>query len=218
MQFTDNIQNRGRNLTKRFPDYTVEFLGIGEGPEHFAHLGCCSQGALFIRKDVLDDSYRSSDYVKSCQCDSSSSCKGQTVESKLQCTCLCALCLPDVSVGVCTYLSHNISQKAYRPMKMCLDKSQSNNKLDFWSTGSPLGSDMVNKSYNIFYKVIRSVHYLHEIDSGLDKDRLVATLKYRVRTFSRLSSRFYVEEREQCEIPLKDLIYGDVEMSVDEVG
>lgn len=103
-------------------------------------------------------------------------------------------------------------------MKMGLKKSQSDYKLDFWSTGSCLDGAEVNKSHNIFYKAIRSVRYLHEVDSGLDEDRLVDTLKYRVRTFSTLNSRFYVEERQQCEIPLRDLIYGDVEMSVDEVG
>lgn len=101
---------------------------------------------------------------------------------------------------------------------MCLKKSQSDYyKLDFWST--PLDSDVViNESYNIFYKIIHSVQYLHETDSKLDRDRLVDTLKYRVRTFSRLNSRFYVEERERCEIPLQDLIYGEIEISVAEVG
>lgn len=35
----------------RYPDYMVNFYGIGRGPEEHEHLGCVSQMAVFVRRD-----------------------------------------------------------------------------------------------------------------------------------------------------------------------
>lgn len=43
------------NIIERFPSYVVRFDGIGYGPVGFEAIGCCSQLAVFIRKDICDN-------------------------------------------------------------------------------------------------------------------------------------------------------------------
>lgn len=47
----EEFQDWANNICTRYPDYSVIFTGIGSAPEGFDHLGCCSQMAVFIRKD-----------------------------------------------------------------------------------------------------------------------------------------------------------------------
>lgn len=42
------------HICVRFPDYCVQFHGIGQPPEGSEKLGCVSQMGLFIRKDFLE--------------------------------------------------------------------------------------------------------------------------------------------------------------------
>lgn len=46
--------HRGYNICKQFPNYKVDFYGIGPGPSGTEQLGCCSQMALFVRDDFLE--------------------------------------------------------------------------------------------------------------------------------------------------------------------
>ncbi|XP_077302868.1 hen1 methyltransferase [Arctopsyche grandis] len=39
------------NVIARYPNYAVEYIGIGSGPEETKELGCCSQMALFVHKN-----------------------------------------------------------------------------------------------------------------------------------------------------------------------
>lgn len=48
------FQDWCNNICARFPDYCVQFHGIGKSPEGFESLGCCSQLGLFIRKEYLE--------------------------------------------------------------------------------------------------------------------------------------------------------------------
>ena len=48
------FQDWCNNICVRFPDYCVQFHGIGKAPEQFEHLGSCSQLGFFIRKDFLE--------------------------------------------------------------------------------------------------------------------------------------------------------------------
>lgn len=59
---------RALNISERFPCYVVRFDGIGLGPIGSEDVGCCSQLAAFIRKDICDNF--NNDSVKS-TCDSS---------------------------------------------------------------------------------------------------------------------------------------------------
>ncbi|KAK5649559.1 hypothetical protein RI129_000588 [Pyrocoelia pectoralis] len=43
------------NIVTRFPNYTVSFRGIGQGPSGTEHLGCCSQMAIFIKNEKEDE-------------------------------------------------------------------------------------------------------------------------------------------------------------------
>ncbi|KAB0800814.1 hypothetical protein PPYR_06553 [Photinus pyralis] len=45
----------GNNIVTRFPNYSVSFKGIGEGPAGTDHLGCCSQMAIFIKNENEED-------------------------------------------------------------------------------------------------------------------------------------------------------------------
>jgi small RNA 2'-O-methyltransferase len=50
----DEFKDWAENICARFPNYSVLLTGIGKGPENSAHLGCCSQMAVFIRKDLIE--------------------------------------------------------------------------------------------------------------------------------------------------------------------
>lgn len=43
---------RATKIISRYPDYSVQFDGIGAGPFGTEQLGCCSQMAIFYRKDM----------------------------------------------------------------------------------------------------------------------------------------------------------------------
>ncbi|XP_066252542.1 uncharacterized protein Hen1 isoform X2 [Euwallacea similis] len=213
----------GTNIIQRFPDYSVEFHGIGEGPSNYKNLGCCSQAAVFIKKDMLYESYISSVDVKSCQCDNNSPCKGPIVECKLLCNCLCTFCLPDISVGVCTYLSCNLTEAgAYRPMKSCPGASKSIKHLNpFWDFTTraflaPKEED-IHKSTNIFYKLVMNVDYPYLPDTRSDTQILMDTFAYRINLFNHVNSRFYVYEKDQCEIPIKEIVHGGIDVTLEEV-
>ncbi|KAL1506235.1 hypothetical protein ABEB36_005632 [Hypothenemus hampei] len=209
------------NIIQRFPDYNVEISGMGNPPSTKPTIGFCTQAAVFVRKDLYCSSYISSSYTKSCKCcPKTSPCKRQTIECKLLCNCLCAQCLPDVSVGVCTYLSQNINENAYRPMNVirAVSRRFSNTDLTYYSElpNSELAGDLVNKSYNIFYKLIEKVDYPYEEDNRTEKEKLLETFRFRINMFTTFNSRFYIEERERCEIPIMDLLYGDISISSEE--
>jgi len=48
------FQDWSHNICQRFPDYCVQFQGIGKPPEGKEELGSVSQLALFLRKDLLE--------------------------------------------------------------------------------------------------------------------------------------------------------------------
>jgi len=43
---------RAKKITTCYPEYSVQFDGIGAGPSGTENIGCCSQMALFYRKDM----------------------------------------------------------------------------------------------------------------------------------------------------------------------
>ncbi|XP_075227955.1 hen1 methyltransferase isoform X2 [Lycorma delicatula] len=43
------FESWAENICKRFPDYEVDFVGIGPGPNGKESLGCCSQAAVFVK-------------------------------------------------------------------------------------------------------------------------------------------------------------------------
>lgn len=49
----EEFQDWCNHICTRFPDYCVQFHGIGKPPDGFENLGCCSQLGLFLRKDFL---------------------------------------------------------------------------------------------------------------------------------------------------------------------
>ncbi|XP_066147691.1 uncharacterized protein Hen1 isoform X2 [Euwallacea fornicatus] len=213
----------GTNITQRFPDYSVEFHGIGEGPSNYNNIGCCSQAAIFIRKDMLHKSYISSTDVKSCQCDNNSPCKGPVVKCTPLCNCLCTFCLPDISVGVCTYLSCNLTETdAYRPMKSYPRPSDSFKNLNpFWDFTTEAFStpkeENLHESDNIFYKLVMNIDYPYLPDTRSHTQILMDTFAYRINLFNHVNSRFYVYEKEQCEIPLKEIVHGEIDVTLEEV-
>ncbi|XP_008200824.1 uncharacterized protein Hen1 isoform X2 [Tribolium castaneum] len=86
----EQFQSWATNITSRFPSYTVQFDGVGLGPHGTDDsIGCCSQLAVFIRKDVICDTYEETCNVSndSCGCN---------------------------SYGVCTYHSHSRKLPDYK--------------------------------------------------------------------------------------------------------
>lgn len=52
------------HICMRFPDYCVQFHGIGNPPEGSEMLGCVSQMGLFIRKDFIESLERAEDEIE----------------------------------------------------------------------------------------------------------------------------------------------------------
>ncbi|XP_050293482.1 uncharacterized protein LOC126734015 isoform X2 [Anthonomus grandis grandis] len=216
----EQFEDWAKNIIHRFPEYTVNFHGIGDLPDAPKNIGSCSQAALFIRKDMLNIKYISPIYAAACRCDKNSLCKGKTIESKLLCTCLCAFCLPDISVGICTYFSCNLTEiQTYRPMKTDSKKSLSDTDLlqtvqmSYHSVSKDKITEALNPSCNIFYKLVEKVVYPYEVDERSENDKILELFKYRVNVFSHVNSRFYMEDSQRCEIPIEELLYGNVEVS-----
>ncbi|XP_044762009.1 small RNA 2'-O-methyltransferase-like [Coccinella septempunctata] len=87
----EQFQSWCSNITLRFPEYNVVCLGVGKGPKGTEHLGCCSQLALFVRKDILDHSNQ--------QLTSNCTCGAQDEEEN------CEKCNPKKPLGICTYMT-----------------------------------------------------------------------------------------------------------------
>ncbi|XP_046398828.1 uncharacterized protein LOC124165444 [Ischnura elegans] len=49
------FQDWAMNIVERFPDYEVAFKGIGEGPIGSEHFGCCSQMAIFTKRNIQEN-------------------------------------------------------------------------------------------------------------------------------------------------------------------
>lgn len=121
---------RANNIVTRYPDYSVTFSGLGEGPIGSENLGYCSQMALFTRKDLMNEKYTLKEYSIYCICSNESQCKGLN-STFLACKCVCPCCSPKSSYGVCTYYSYS---------KQITHEDQ-----------------VENTSGNIFYKAIETV-------------------------------------------------------------
>lgn len=95
---------RAHNITERFPDYTVSFIGIGSPPAEAEDRGHCSQMALFVRQDQDGDlactTAQSHRNVKSVY--TVDNTKG--VESLID---SCGDCIKEQNFGICTYYSYS---------------------------------------------------------------------------------------------------------------
>ena len=49
----EQFEDWGNNICIRYNNYVVKYVGIGPGPEDFSNLGCVSQMAIFIRRDII---------------------------------------------------------------------------------------------------------------------------------------------------------------------
>lgn len=57
---------RAKKIITRYPDYAVQFDGIGAGPTGTENIGCCSQMAIFYRKDMTTSPVKP---IVRCLCD-----------------------------------------------------------------------------------------------------------------------------------------------------
>lgn len=92
---------RAHNITARFPDYVVSFMGVGSPPED-TDRGYCSQVALFVRQDPEDSacsSKQSCRNVRSLYTDDS-----KDVEPEND---TCGDFVKEPSFGICTYYSYS---------------------------------------------------------------------------------------------------------------
>ncbi|XP_045472332.1 small RNA 2'-O-methyltransferase-like [Harmonia axyridis] len=80
------------NIILRFPEYEVSFFGVGKGPSGTEHLGCCSQMALFLRKDISDQINRLP--LLKCWC-------GKHYQGGPN----CLMCHPLIPFGICSYMT-----------------------------------------------------------------------------------------------------------------
>jgi len=57
---------RAKKITTHYPEYAVQFDGIGAGPTGTENIGCCSQMAIFYRKDMTTSPVKP---IVRCLCD-----------------------------------------------------------------------------------------------------------------------------------------------------
>ncbi|XP_030759035.1 uncharacterized protein LOC115884554 [Sitophilus oryzae] len=215
------FEDWSENIVTRFPQYKVEFHGIGKYSNYENTVGCCSQMALFIRKDLLDEQFVPSVDLNTCLCDINSPCKDSGNDPKCLCHCVCKLCVPDFSIGICTYCTHS---KLFTKTSNTTELGRRYNHRDldsenyFMYNENSENNHEVNPSRNIFYKCIEIINYPYEIDTRSEQERLLDTLKYRIQAFSFINTRFYVEERLRCEIPVIDIMYGDIHVTEKEIS
>lgn len=100
---------RALNITARFPDYIVSFIGIGSAPNGATDRGHCSQMALFVRQEPEDhiacstmQAYRHAKSVYTVD--------SENVESV---TDSCGDCLKEPNFGICTYYSYSKQTKDF---------------------------------------------------------------------------------------------------------
>lgn len=94
---------RACNITTRFPDYVVTFIGIGSAPNGITDRGHCSQMALFERQDPEDhipcstvQAYRHAKSVYTVDSDNVESVNDS-----------CGDCVKEPNFGICTYYSYS---------------------------------------------------------------------------------------------------------------
>ncbi|XP_050507047.1 uncharacterized protein LOC114339827 isoform X2 [Diabrotica virgifera virgifera] len=186
------FQDWSNNIILRFPDYTMYFTDIGEGPAGTEALGACSQMATFVRKDLCNESYILQKYTKLCICDNESMCQKNTgTGSVMSCKCTCSLCSPSFSWGICTYYSFSIP-----------------------ATDSDSFKD---PSYNVYYKLLDQIEYPVDQDSRTEEEKILDEFRYRINILGHMNGRFFVEERDRSEIPIIELLYGPEGTNITEI-
>ncbi|XP_072384875.1 uncharacterized protein [Diabrotica undecimpunctata] len=186
------FQDWSNNIILRFPDYTVYFTDIGEGPAGTQALGACSQMATFIRKDLCNESYILQKYMKHCICDNESMCQENTgTGTVMSCKCTCNLCSPSSSWGICTYYS--------------------------FSTPATDSDSFKDPTYNVFYKLLDQIEYPVDQDSRTEKEKILDEFRYRINILGHMNGRFFVEERDRSEIPIIELLYGPEGTNITEI-
>nr|CAH7744843.1 unnamed protein product [Callosobruchus chinensis] len=130
------FEDWSNNMNMRFPDYTCHFQMI-QTPRKtdfsWLQLSEISEVALFLRRDLLDPEYILTSCSTQCVCKIDSPCRIISSSSKMLCRCVCPLCCPSSSFGVCKY---------HTSTKMAISHEEDE---DY----SP-----ENPDFNIYYKVV----------------------------------------------------------------
>ncbi|XP_068910965.1 uncharacterized protein [Tenebrio molitor] len=177
----EQFQSWATNITSRFPRYVVKFDGIGLGPTGLESVGCCSQLAVFIRKDIICDNY--TNQVLPCICVGSTCMSSDSLDG-ICCSCKCWGCVPKRSYGICTYNS--------------LSKNLLSNH------------DSAKNEQDDSYKLIATVEYPYEVDTRTEEEKILDELKYRMHLFDSINSDYYNAKENRLEIPLNKLTYQTV--------
>nr|CAI5851070.1 unnamed protein product [Callosobruchus analis] len=152
------FEDWSNNMKIRFPDYTCHFQMI-QTPKKtdfsWLQLSEISEVALFLRRDLLDPKYILTSCSTQCLCKLDSPCRIISSSSKMLCRCVCPLCCPSSSFGVCKYHSST-------KMAMTLEEDE-----DY---------PQENADFNIYYKLVaHSVlpyedNDISDEEEGLDTD------------------------------------------------
>lgn len=176
---------RARNITERFPNYSVFFSGVGEIPEYTKCYGTSTQLALFIRKDLIGETCYEDD-VK-CVCRKFKSCRSVNPDSKyLRCKCVCKVCSPDISMGVCRYLTYS----RYKNKGMFREFSGEN-------------------KHGYYYKCLRSILHPFDNDNRTEEEKFLEEFEKQIFKDINENSIFYNKQKVRFEIPLTQLLIGN---------
>ncbi|GLV37998.1 Hen1 methyltransferase [Carabus blaptoides fortunei] len=170
------FEDWARNVTVRYPNYTVHFEGIGQGPAGTEQLGCCSQMAVFVHSN-WDDA----------RADLNRLLLSQILgDTKRQDCRLCVLESLDItSQGVCTLGSHNITE----PSGQCSCESAKEHC----------------EHCHMTYKLIRETNYPYDVDARSQNEIIQHESEFRMHNIANRSRIYYNGERELHEIPLYEL-------------
>ncbi|CAH1956161.1 unnamed protein product [Acanthoscelides obtectus] len=151
------FEDWSNNMKIRFPDYSCHFEVIHTPKKtdfSWLQLSEISEVALFLRRDLLDPKYTLKSCSTQCLCRIDSPCRIISSSSKMLCHCVCPLCCPSLSFGVCNY--HSATKSAL-----------------FLNEDSDYSPE--NPDFNIFYKLVAHSVLPFEDESNSEKTHVDLT-------------------------------------------
>lgn len=187
----EQFESWANNITMRFPSYFVIFQGIGCGPIGTEKYGCCSQMAVFVRRDVVDVSFAVPQIRCFCSGDMQHCDVSPRTENSHFKTPRCSNCYLKESFGICKYLSYSEHFREMERVEKCLV--------------NPTERDPRNL---IYYKLVEQIDYPYEIDERTPEQKILDELKWKIINLGSANGRYFQSERLRSEVPVEELTYN----------
>lgn len=206
------FQEWAHNVCTQYPDYYVEFYGIGPGPPGSEHLGCCTQMAVFVRRDLLANINLEPHTIEQPE--------SVVVTPKLPIEILDKEICPS-KIKEMNYDDEKeeivvVTENTEEPMDEELENEAGN--LDEDTTGedapqfdiitlhNPHPEDNNNELADDDYKLIFTNTFPANRDNRSRDDKILHEAQYHINRFLRMEEEHYDNEEGNLKLPLKTLL------------